>query len=72
MRKFNGELKADSLIKGLEMNDYDVQSLHIPYRPGWNTRQIEKLVYQTVCNGCYFTQLTLTDGFLLTSHRVSE
>ena len=71
MRKFNGDLKADSLIGGLEMNDYDVQSLHIPYGPGWDARRIEKLVYQTVCNGCYFAQLTLTDGFL-TSHRISE
>ena len=53
MRKFNGDLKADFLIGGLEMNDYDVQLLHIPYGPGWNACQIEKLVHQTICNGCY-------------------
>jgi hypothetical protein len=34
-------------IGGLEMNDYDVVSLHIPYGPGWDARRIEKLVYQT-------------------------
>ena len=35
-------------IGGLEMNDYDVVSLHIPYGPGWDARRIDKLVYQTV------------------------
>ena len=33
---------------GLETNDYDVSSLHIPYGPGWDARRIQKLVYQTV------------------------
>jgi hypothetical protein len=59
MRKLEGDLKADSLI---EMNDYDVQSLHIPYGPEWDARRIEKLVYRTVCSGCYFFHSTnLTD-----------
>ncbi|KAF8999457.1 hypothetical protein BDQ17DRAFT_1328336 [Cyathus striatus] len=31
----------------LEMNDYDVASLHIPYGPGWDVRRVEKLVYRT-------------------------
>ncbi|KAF9446800.1 ankyrin [Macrolepiota fuliginosa MF-IS2] len=44
-RKFKGDLKGDAGV--LEMNDYDVVSLHIPYGPGWNARRIEKLVYQT-------------------------
>ena len=35
-------------ISGLEMNDYDVASLHIPYGPGWDARRIDKLVYRTV------------------------
>ncbi|KAF7300964.1 Ankyrin repeat protein [Mycena indigotica] len=46
-RKFKGDLKADSSLMGMEMNDYDVASLHIPYGPGWDARRIDKLVYQT-------------------------
>ncbi|KAJ3554518.1 hypothetical protein NP233_g12406 [Leucocoprinus birnbaumii] len=45
-RKYKGDLKDES-IGGLEMNDYDVVSLHIPYGPGWDAKRIEKLVYQT-------------------------
>ncbi len=33
----------------MEMNDYDVASLYIPYGPGWNAQRIERLIYQTVC-----------------------
>ena len=66
MRRLNGDLKADSLTGGLEMNDYDVQSLHIPYGPKWDARRLERLVYQTVCSGYYFTQLTLLINFFLT------
>ena len=51
-QKLKGDLKADTIIGGLEMNDYDVQSLHIPYGPGWEARRIDKLVYQTVRSGC--------------------
>jgi hypothetical protein len=48
-RKFKGDLKAEAnALGGLEMNDYDVASLHIPYGPGWDARRIDKLVYQTV------------------------
>jgi hypothetical protein len=47
-RKYKGDLKADMSIGGLEMNDYDVASLHIPYGPGWDARRIDKLVYRTV------------------------
>ncbi|KAH9847724.1 ankyrin [Lenzites betulinus] len=46
-RKMKGDLKASTDLGGLEMNDYDVQSLHIPYGPGWDARRIDKLVYQT-------------------------
>ncbi|KAI1782779.1 ankyrin [Ganoderma leucocontextum] len=46
-KKLKGDLKANIDIGGLEMNDYDVQSLHIPYGPGWDARRIDKLVYQT-------------------------
>ncbi|KAF5369314.1 hypothetical protein D9758_002726 [Tetrapyrgos nigripes] len=46
-KKYKGDLKGDMDIGGLEMNDYDVVSLHIPYGPGWDARRIEKLVYQT-------------------------
>ena len=47
-KKLKGDLKANMDIGGIEMNDYDVQSLHIPYGPGWDARRIDKLVYQTV------------------------
>lgn len=47
-RRYKGDLKADTSIGGLEMNDYDVASLHIPYGPGWDARRIDKLVYGTV------------------------
>lgn len=43
-----GNLKANIDLGGLQMNDYDVQVLHIPYGPGWDARRIDKLVYQTV------------------------
>ncbi|KAF8169052.1 hypothetical protein K438DRAFT_1730433 [Mycena galopus ATCC 62051] len=47
-RKFKGDLKGEAnALSGLEMNDYDVASLHIPYGPGWDARRIDKLVYQT-------------------------
>ncbi|KAL0569235.1 hypothetical protein V5O48_012735 [Marasmius crinis-equi] len=46
-KQLEGDLKANMAIGGLEMNDYDVVSLHIPYGPGWDARRIEKLVYQT-------------------------
>ena len=46
-RRYKGDLKADDEIAGLDMNDYDVSTLHIPYGPGWNAKRIEKLVYST-------------------------
>ncbi|TFK59821.1 ankyrin, partial [Pluteus cervinus] len=46
-KKYRGDLKADLSIGGLQWNDYDVVSLHIPYGPGWDSRRIEKLVYRT-------------------------
>ncbi|KAF7354601.1 Ankyrin repeat protein [Mycena sanguinolenta] len=47
-RKFKGDLKGEAnALSALEMNDYDVASLHIPYGPGWDARRIDKLVYQT-------------------------
>jgi hypothetical protein len=48
-RKLKGDLKADTAIGGLDMNDYDVATLHIPYGPGWDVKRIDKLVYATVC-----------------------
>jgi len=47
-KKLKGDLKANETIAGLEANDYDVATLHIPYGPGWDARRIDKLVYQTV------------------------
>ncbi|KAI5121633.1 hypothetical protein M0805_001162 [Coniferiporia weirii] len=46
-RQRKGDLKADEEIVGLDMNDYDVATLHIPYGPGWTAKRTEKLVYQT-------------------------
>ncbi|KAI0643463.1 ankyrin [Trametes meyenii] len=46
-KKAKGDLKANVDVGRLEMNDYDVQALHIPYGPGWDARRIDKLVYQT-------------------------
>ncbi|RXW22626.1 hypothetical protein EST38_g3223 [Candolleomyces aberdarensis] len=46
-RRYKGDLKEEKEIGGLEMNDYDVATLHIPYGPGWDARRIDKLVYQT-------------------------
>nr|GAT43259.1 predicted protein [Mycena chlorophos] len=39
-----GDLKTEMGIGGLEMNDYNVASLHIPYGPGWDARRIDRLV----------------------------
>ncbi|KAA1478658.1 ankyrin [Dentipellis sp. KUC8613] len=48
-KKRTGDLKAadTSGVQALEMNDYDVVSLHIPYGPGWTAARIEKLIYKT-------------------------
>lgn len=56
-RKYKGDLKAETGM-GIEMNDYDVASLHIPYGPGWDARRIDKLVYQTV-SFCFISCLRL-------------
>ena len=57
-RKYKGDLKQDVGIS-LEMNDYDVGSLHIPYGPRWDAKRIEKLVYQTVCNAPIISKITV-------------
>ena len=46
--KRKNNLKSLNDLEELEMNDYDVASLHIPYGPGWNARRIDKLIYKTV------------------------
>ncbi|KAH9944572.1 ankyrin [Amylocystis lapponica] len=46
-KMYKGDLKDSLDVGGLQMNDYDVVSLHIPYGPGWDARRIEKLIYQT-------------------------
>jgi hypothetical protein len=50
-RRYKGDLKADVVFSGLEMSDYDIVSLHIPYGPGWDARRIERLIYRTVSSG---------------------
>lgn len=46
-RRYKGDLKTDAVFSGLEMSDYDIVNLHIPYGPGWDARRIERLVYKT-------------------------
>lgn len=46
-KHYRGDLK-DNANSGIEMSDYDILSLHIPYGPGWDARRVEKLIYQTV------------------------
>lgn len=47
-RRYKGDLKADAAFSGLELSDYDIVNLHIPYGPGWDARRIESLIYKTV------------------------
>ncbi|KAL5531740.1 hypothetical protein ACEPAG_4617 [Sanghuangporus baumii] len=46
-RKRKADLKAEEEITGIDMNDYEVAQMHIPYGPGWTAHRIEKLIYQT-------------------------
>ncbi|KAH9170814.1 hypothetical protein EDB89DRAFT_2230439 [Lactarius sanguifluus] len=46
-RRYKGDLKTDAVFSGLEMSDYDIVNLHIPYGPGWDARRIERLIYKT-------------------------
>jgi hypothetical protein len=46
--RYKGDLKADTAFSGLELSDYDIVNLHIPYGPGWDARRIEKLIFKTV------------------------
>ncbi|PBL01634.1 ankyrin [Armillaria gallica] len=57
-RKYKGNLKSTEAISGLEMNDYDVTSLHIPYGPGWDARRIDKLDFR--CHDIMFTDTSAT------------
>jgi hypothetical protein len=50
-RRYHGDLKADIAFSGLEMSDYDIVNLHIPYGPGWDARRIERLIFKTVSSG---------------------
>ncbi|KAH8995800.1 hypothetical protein EDB86DRAFT_3077358 [Lactarius hatsudake] len=45
--RYKSDLKADAVFSGLEMSDYDIVNLHIPYGPGWDARRIERLIYKT-------------------------
>lgn len=46
-KKRKGDLKAEEEIAGIDMNDYDLTSLQIPYGPNWTAKRIEKIVYGT-------------------------
>lgn len=56
-RKHKNDLKSLNDLEELEMNNYNVASLHIPYGPGWDARRIVKLIYQTARRH-YFPILT--------------
>lgn len=60
-RRYNGDIKADAVFSGLELSDYDIVNLHIPYGPGWSARRIEKLIYKTVRS-----RLVLINSLLIT------
>jgi hypothetical protein len=47
-RRYYGDRKADNVFVGLELSDYDIINLHIPYGPRWDARRIEKLIYKAV------------------------
>lgn len=58
---YKGDLKSNVASNGLQMNDYEVASLHLPYGPGWDARRIEKLVYQTASSSSYHRLLNYTN-----------
>lgn len=39
-RRVKGDLKAEAEIAGLEMNDYDTTSFHIPYGFQWDAKKV--------------------------------
>ena len=47
-RGYRGDLKGNQVFSGLEMSDYDIVNLHIPYGPRWDAKRIETLVFKTV------------------------
>ena len=46
--RYKGDLKGNQVFRGLEMSDYDVVNLHIPYGPRWDAERIETLIYKAV------------------------
>ncbi|KAI0030398.1 hypothetical protein K488DRAFT_87813 [Vararia minispora EC-137] len=46
-RKYHSDFKSTAEFSDIEMSDYDVVVLQIPYGPGWHAKRIEKLVYKT-------------------------
>jgi hypothetical protein len=56
-RKYRNNLKSLNDLEELEMNNYDVASLHIPYGPGWDARRIVKLIYQTARRNYFHTSI---------------
>ena len=47
-RGYRGDLKGNQVFSGLEMSDYDIVNLHIPYGPRWDAKRIETLIFKTV------------------------
>jgi hypothetical protein len=45
-RRYKGDLKYTNQFADLEMSDYDIVALQVPYGPGWHAKRIEKLVYK--------------------------
>jgi hypothetical protein len=47
-RKYIGDLKVNEVFSGLEMSDYDIVNLHIPYGPRWDAKRIETIIFKAV------------------------
>lgn len=47
-RLMKGDLKAEDEYAGLETNNYENASFHIPYGPRFDAKKIDKIVYSTV------------------------
>lgn len=50
----SNDLKADESLNALELSNYDVKLLHLPYGPGWTAQRTERLIYKNVCSAAEF------------------
>ena len=50
---YRGDLKGNQVFSGLEMSDYDVVNLHIPYGLRWDAKRIETLIVKAVSSAVF-------------------